>query len=39
MCKDYVCPYTSEELLSFVDCEQPLRDLISQLERESEIEA
>jgi hypothetical protein len=31
--KDYVCPYTDEELLSCVDRQPPLRELITELER------
>lgn len=34
MSKDYVCPYTDEELLSCVDRQPPLRDLIAELERD-----
>jgi hypothetical protein len=36
MSKDYVCPYRSEEILSVVDSQLPLRELIAELERKAE---
>jgi hypothetical protein len=36
MSKDYVCPYSSEEILSVVDSQPPLRDLIAELEQTAE---
>ena len=34
MCKDFVCPHTTEELLACVDREPPLGDLLAELQRE-----
>lgn len=37
--KDYVCPYTDEELLGCVDREPPLQDFIARLTRDMESAA